>query len=108
MDAVAARLKPPLAVPRRLLRLRSDAILAERFAAGDEAAFAVLYERFGQRARRLHGRARLQPRRRGRAQDRFASLAARFAACPARAAAVAVRVARNAAIDVARRRSGRS
>src|ERR1700727_1030922 len=38
--------KPPLPAPRRLLRLRSDATLAERFALGDEAAFDVLYERY--------------------------------------------------------------
>ncbi len=37
--------RPPLAVPARLLRLRSDAALAERIAAGDEGAFDVLYER---------------------------------------------------------------
>src|ERR1700761_8813750 len=40
-----AHSRSTLAVPRRLLRLRSDAALAERFAAGDEAAFDVLYER---------------------------------------------------------------
>ena len=44
--ALAPGSKPPLAVPRRLLRLRSDAALAERFALGDEAAFDVLYERY--------------------------------------------------------------
>ena len=44
--AVAPGSRPPLAVPRRLLRLRSDAVLAERFALGDEAAFDVLYERY--------------------------------------------------------------
>ena len=38
--------RTPLAVPRRLLALRSDAALAERYALGDEAAFAVLYERY--------------------------------------------------------------
>ncbi len=35
----------PLPLPRRLLRMRSDAVLAERVAACDEAAFDVLYER---------------------------------------------------------------
>ena len=43
--AASAAVKPPLGVPRRLLRMRSDAALAERFAAGDELAFDVIYER---------------------------------------------------------------
>ena len=44
MDALAP-IPRTGAIPRRLLRLRSDLALAERFAGGDEYAFALLYER---------------------------------------------------------------
>ncbi len=106
MDAVAARLKPPLAVPRRLLRLRSDAVLAERFAAGDETAFAVLYERH--RASVLAvcmGVLGSNHDAEDAAQDSFASLAVALRDHPPRELRPwLARVARNAAVDVARRR----
>jgi len=42
----AAQARLAVRAPRRLLALRSDDALAERAAAGDEAAFEVLYERY--------------------------------------------------------------
>ncbi len=106
MDAVTAPLKPPLAVPRRLLRLRSDAVLAERFAGGDETAFAVLYERH--RASVLAvcmGVLGSNHDAEDAAQDSFSALAVALRGHPPRdLRAWLARVARNAAIDIARRR----
>jgi len=43
---LASTTDSPFPTPRRLLRLRSDAALADRFAGGDDAAFTVLYDRY--------------------------------------------------------------
>src|ERR1700731_2650461 len=106
MDAVAPVLKSPLAVPRRLLRLRSDAALAERFAAGDEAAFTVLYERYRPSVIAVCvGVLGSSHDAEDAAQDAFAALAVALRGTPPRELrAWLTRVARNAAIDVARRR----
>jgi RNA polymerase sigma factor (sigma-70 family) len=94
------------AAPRPLLRLRSDAVLAERFAAGDEAAFATLYERH--RASVLAvcmGVLGSRHDAEDAAQEAFAALAVCLTGSPPRELrAWLARVARNAAIDVARRR----
>jgi RNA polymerase sigma factor (sigma-70 family) len=106
MDAVVPLVKAPLGMPRRLLRLRSDAVLAERFGAGDEAAFAVLYERH--RASVLAvcmGVLGSNHDAEDAAQDAFSALAVTLREHPPRELrAWLARVARNAAIDVARRR----
>ena len=106
MSTVAPAVKPPLAVPRRLLRLRSDAALAERFAAGDEAAFAVLYERFRPSVLAVcMGVLGSSHDAEDATQDTFASLAAALRGPgPRELKPWLIRVARNAAIDVARRR----
>jgi RNA polymerase sigma factor (sigma-70 family) len=106
MDAVAPALKPPVGVPRRLLKLRSDIALAERFAAGDDAAFAVLYERHRPSVIAVcMGVLGSTHDAEDAAQDAFASLAVSLRESPPRElCAWLARVARNAAIDVARRR----
>ncbi len=95
-----------LASPRRLLRLPSDAALAERYAEGDEGAFAVLFERH--RASVLAvciGVLSAPHDAEDAAQESFAALAVALRTSPPRdLRAWLVRVARNAAIDVARRR----
>ena len=106
MSAVAPTLRSPRAAPRRLLRLRSDTALGERFAVGDEAAFAVLYERH--RASVLAvciGVLGCRHDAEDAAQEAFAALAVELRRSPPRELrAWLIRVARNAAIDVARRR----
>jgi RNA polymerase sigma factor (sigma-70 family) len=106
VDAVTPIPPRPLAAPRRLLRLRSDSALSERFAAGDEAAFATLYERH--RASVLSvciGVLGSQHDAEDAAQEAFAALAVCLRGTPPRELrAWLARVARNAAIDVARRR----
>jgi RNA polymerase sigma factor (sigma-70 family) len=94
------------AVPRRLLRLRSDAALAERFAAGDEAAFAVLYERHRASVLAVCIGVLGSPHdAEDAAQEVFASLAVALQDHqPRELRPWLVRVARNAAIDVQRRR----
>jgi RNA polymerase sigma factor (sigma-70 family) len=94
------------AVPRRLLRLRSDAALAERFAAGDEAAFAVLYERHRASVLAVCIGVLGSPHdAEDAAQEVFASLAVSLQDDrPRELRPWLVRVARNAAIDVQRRR----
>src|SRR5947209_3011737 len=88
------------------LRLRSDAVLSERFAAGDEAAFAQLFDRH--RASVLAvciGVLGSRHDAEDAVQETFASLALALRREPPRETkAWLVRVARNAAIDVARRR----
>ncbi len=98
------------AVPRRLLRLRSDAALAERFAAGDEAAFAVLYERHRPSVLAVCiGVLGCRDDAEDAAQEVFASLAVALRAeGPRELRPWLVRVARNAAIDARRRRRGRA
>ena len=103
---------PPTAAPPRasaagrLLRLRTDAGLAERFAAGDQAAFSVLYERHRRSVLAvcvgvLGGRDDAEDA----AQECFAALAQALRKDrPRDLRAWLVRVARNAAIDVRRRR----
>ena len=103
--AIAPDARPPLAVPRRLLRLRSDAALAERFALGDEAAFDVLYERYRPAVLSvcmgilgaLHDAEDVT-------QETFSALAVALRANPpSELRPWLARVARNAAIDVTRR-----
>jgi RNA polymerase sigma factor (sigma-70 family) len=110
LDAAQPVPRPHLPIPRRPLRLRSDAALAERFADGDESAFAVLFERH--RASVLAvciGVLGSSHDAEDAAQDAFASLAAALHRAPPLALrAWLARVARNAAIDVARRRRSRS
>ncbi|HEX4009018.1 MAG TPA: sigma-70 family RNA polymerase sigma factor [Solirubrobacteraceae bacterium] len=94
--------------PRRLLRLRSDAVLGERFAAGDESAFAVLYERHRPSVLAI-SIAVLGSRHDAEdaAQEAFAALAVALRRQPPRELRPwLVRVTRNAAIDLARRRRG--
>jgi DNA-directed RNA polymerase specialized sigma24 family protein len=109
MRALTARLHPALPVPRRLLRLRSDAALVERFAAGDEDAFAVLYERHRATVLAVSmGVLGSRDDAEDAVQDSFAALASSLRAHPPRdLRAWLIRVARNAAIDVGRR-AGRS
>lgn len=45
MASISTSRRPPARMPKRLLALRADAILATRAAAGDDNAFEVLYER---------------------------------------------------------------
>jgi RNA polymerase sigma factor (sigma-70 family) len=88
------------------LRLRSDATLGERFAGGDETAFAVLYERH--RATVLAvciGVLGSRHDAEDALQDCFAALARALKVRPPRELRPwLIRVARNAAIDIARRR----
>jgi RNA polymerase sigma factor (sigma-70 family) len=109
MDALAATPRSRLAAPRRLLRLRSDAYLAERFADGDEAAFSILFERH--RASVLAvciGVLGSRHDAEDAAQETFASLAVALRSSPPRELrAWLARVARNSSIDLARRRRTR-
>ena len=106
LSALAHSPERRLPTPCRLLRLRSDTALAERFAAGDESAFAVLYERH--RASVLAvciGVLGSRHDAEDAAQESFASLAVALRATPPRDLRPwLTRVARNAAIDLARRR----
>jgi RNA polymerase sigma factor (sigma-70 family) len=106
MRALTARLHPALPVPRRLLRLRSDAALGERFAAGDEDAFAVLYERHRATVLAVSmGVLGSRDDAEDAVQDSFAGWRAAGALThPWDLRAWLIRVARNAAIDVGRRR----
>ncbi len=93
-------------IPRRLLRLRSDLALAERFAGGDEYAFAVLYERHRKSVLAVcMGVLGSRHDAEDAAQDAFAALAVSLRkGLPENLPAWLMKVARNAAIDVARRR----
>jgi RNA polymerase sigma factor (sigma-70 family) len=110
VDALAPAPQSHLAVPRRLLRLRSDAALAERYAQGDEAAFSILFERhrasvFAVCMGVLGSRHDAEDA----AQESFAALAVTLRSSPPRELrAWLARVARNAAIDAARRRRARA
>jgi len=108
MDAVAPvpRGPRPRTAPRGLIRFRSDAALAERFAAGDETAFSVLYERHRRSVLAVCiGVLGSRQDAEDAAQEAFAALATTLPKAPPRELrAWLVRVARNAAIDLARRR----
>lgn len=101
--------KPLLAVPRRLLRMRSDAALAERFAAGDEMAFDVLYERHRPVVLAVcMGVLGAPPDAEDATQETFSALAVALRTRPpAELRPWLIRVARNASIDTTRRRRHR-
>jgi RNA polymerase sigma factor (sigma-70 family) len=106
LDAVAPLPSVLLATPRGVLRMRSDAALVQRFRAGYEDAFGVLYERH--RAGVLAvciGVLGSRHDAEDAAQDAFAALATALRTNPPRELRPwLARVARNAAIDVIRRR----
>ena len=106
---VAPGVRPPLAVPRRILRLRSDAALAERFAAGDEAAFDVLYERHRPVVLAVAmGVLGTTQDAEDATQETFSALAVALQTKPpAELRPWLIRVARNASIDTTRRRRHR-
>jgi RNA polymerase sigma factor (sigma-70 family) len=106
---VAPGVRPPLAVPRRLLRMRSDATLAERFAAGDEAAFDVIYERHRPVVLAVcMGVLGTPPDAEDATQETFSALAVVLRTRPpAELRPWLIRVARNASIDTTRRRRHR-
>jgi RNA polymerase sigma factor (sigma-70 family) len=108
-DLVAPGIKPPLAVPRRLLRMRSDAALAERFVAGDEAAFDVIYERHRPVVLAVcMGVLGTPPDAEDATQETFSALAVALRTRPpAELRPWLIRVARNASIDTTRRRRHR-
>jgi RNA polymerase sigma factor (sigma-70 family) len=99
----------PLAVPRRLLRMRSDAALAERFALGDEAAFDVIYERHRPVVLAVcMGVLGTPPDAEDATQETFSALAVALRTRPpAELRPWLIRVARNASIDTTRRRRHR-
>jgi RNA polymerase sigma factor (sigma-70 family) len=105
----AGGIKPPLAVPRPLLRMRSDAALAERFAAGDEAAFDVIYERHRPVVLAVcMGVLGTPPDAEDATQETFSALAVALRTRPpAELRPWLIRVARNASIDTTRRRRHR-
>jgi RNA polymerase sigma factor (sigma-70 family) len=106
---VAPGVRPPLAVPRRLLRMRSDAALVERFAAGDEAAFDVIYERHRPVVLAVcMGVLGTPPDAEDATQETFSALAVALRTRPpAELRPWLIRVARNASIDTTRRRRHR-
>lgn len=108
-QAPATGVKPPLAVPRRLLRMRSDATLVERFAAGDEAAFDVIYERHRPVVLAVcMGVLGTPPDAEDATQETFSALAVTLRTRPpAELRPWLIRVARNASIDTTRRRRHR-
>src|ERR1700684_4463133 len=108
-QARATGVKPPLAVPRRLLRMRSDATLVERFAAGDEAAFDVIYERHRPVVLAVcMGVLGTPPDAEDATQETFSALAVTLRTRPpAELRPWLIRVARNATIDTTRRRRHR-
>jgi RNA polymerase sigma factor (sigma-70 family) len=99
----------PLALPRQLLRLRSDAALAERYLAGDESAFDVIYERHRPVVLAVcMGVLGTAHDAEDAAQETFSSLASELrSAAPAELRPWLIRVARNASIDLTRRRKHR-
>ena len=106
---VAPGIKAPLAVPRRILRMRSDAALVERFAAGDEAAFDVIYERHRPVVLAVcMGVLGTPPDAEDATQETFSALAVALRTRPpAELRPWLIRVARNASIDTTRRRRHR-
>ena len=107
--AAPAGVKPPLGVPRRLLRLRSDAALAERFAAGDELAFDVIYERHRSVVLAVSmGVLGTSQDAEDATQETFSALAVALRSKPpVELRPWLIRVARNASIDTTRRRRHR-
>ncbi len=107
--STAPGVRPPLAVPRRLLRLRSDTALAERFAAGDEAAFDVIYERHRPVVLAVcMGVLGAPADAEDATQETFSALAVALRTRPpAELRPWLIRVARNASIDTTRRRRHR-
>ncbi len=107
--AASAAVKPPLGVPRRLLRMRSDAALAERFAAGDELAFDVIYERHRPVVLAVSmGVLGTTQDAEDATQETFSALAlALRSKPPVELRPWLIRVARNASIDTTRRRRHR-
>src|SRR5579875_926439 len=105
----SARGRPPRALPRRVLRLRSDASLAERFAAGDEAAFDVLYERHRPVVLAVcMGMLGAAADAEDATQETFSALALTLRSRrPPELRPWLIRVARNASIDAIRRRRHR-
>jgi RNA polymerase sigma factor (sigma-70 family) len=109
MEAASARLHgaPAEPAPQRALdRLRSDRRLADRYRAGDEAAFARLYERHRARVFAIClGVLGSREDAQDALQEVFASVAAELRREPPRELRPWIaRVARNAAIDFARTR----
>jgi RNA polymerase sigma factor (sigma-70 family) len=106
MDAVAPVARRGRGLPWRLLRLRSDVALAERFVQGDELAFAVLFERHRRSVLAVcMGVLASRPDAEDAAQEAFAALAVSLRqGQPENLRAWLTKVARNAAIDLARRR----
>jgi RNA polymerase sigma factor (sigma-70 family) len=109
VDALLTTPRSRLAAPRQLLRLRSDAALGERFAEGDEAAFSILFERHRASVVAVCiGVLGSRHDAEDAAQETFAALAVALRSSPPRELrAWLTRVARNAAIDLARRRRTR-
>jgi RNA polymerase sigma factor (sigma-70 family) len=106
---LAPSVRPPLAVPRRLLRMRSDAVLAERVAAGDETAFDVLYERHRPVVLAVcMGVLGTAHDAEDATQETFTALSIALRNnIPAELRPWLIRVARNASIDTTRRRKHR-
>jgi RNA polymerase sigma factor (sigma-70 family) len=117
MSTVSSRESPgaltqgarPLAVPRRLLKMRSDAVLAERVAAGDETAFDVLYERHRPVVLAVcMGVLGTIHDAEDATQETFSALSVALRnKIPAELRPWLIRVARNASIDTTRRRKHR-
>jgi RNA polymerase sigma factor (sigma-70 family) len=106
---LAPSVRPLLAVPRRLLRMRSDAVLAERVAAGDETAFDVLYERHRPVVLAVcMGVLGAAHDAEDATQETFTALSIALRNnIPAELRPWLIRVARNASIDTTRRRKHR-
>ncbi len=101
--------RSPLAIPRRLLKLRSDSALAERYVIGDETAFDVIYERHRPLVLAVcMGVLGTADDAEDATQETFSSLAQELRASPpAEIRPWLIRVARNSSIDVTRRRKHR-
>ena len=107
--ALAPGARQPIAVPRRLLRMRSDAALAERVAVGDETAFDVLYERHRPVVLAVcMGVLGTAHDAEDATQETFTALSIALRNnIPAELRPWLIRVARNASIDTTRRRKHR-
>jgi RNA polymerase sigma factor (sigma-70 family) len=107
--ALAPGARQPIPVPRRLLRMRSDAALAERVAVGDETAFDVLYERHRPVVLAVcMGVLGTAHDAEDATQETFTALSIALRNnIPAELRPWLIRVARNASIDTTRRRKHR-
>jgi RNA polymerase sigma factor (sigma-70 family) len=96
-------------VPRRLLRMRSDTALAERYASGDESAFDIIYERHRPVVLAVcMGVLGVSQDAEDATQETFSALAqALHRNPPTELRPWLTRVARNASIDTTRRRRHR-